>query len=149
MIEIVIFLVFLGVGYGAGTYNERRHLASLREREASSVNLPVLSLKQYDPNREVVEATLVTGSVVVSIDYFKRVASMLRSYVGGRIASCETLVDRARREALLRMKEQAAGYDLVINSRLETSSIGGESSKKKSVVSIEVIAYGTAIRYRT
>lgn len=146
--EILFFLVLLAIGYGAGSYNESRHLKSIRQREEETVGLPVLAVKQYDTTRPIAEATYVCGSVVVSIDYFKRVASMLRSFFGGRIASLETLVDRARREALLRMKAEAAGYDVIVNARLETSSIGGEKGGKKNVVSVEVIAYGTAIRYQ-
>ena len=42
---------------------------------------------------------------------------------GGRVSAYETLVDRARREAILRMKEEAKGADIILNMRLETSSI--------------------------
>ena len=50
------------------------------------------------------------------------------------------LVDRARREAILRMKEQAADADLFVNLKLETSSVS-------QVGSVEVLAYCTAIWY--
>jgi uncharacterized protein YbjQ (UPF0145 family) len=57
------------------------------------------------------------------------------------------LVDRARREAILRMKQQARnlGAGMIINMRLETSTIGRSANKKKRIGSIEAIAYGTAI----
>jgi uncharacterized protein YbjQ (UPF0145 family) len=51
----------------------------------------------------------VSGSVVVSVDYFKRFLAGLRTLVGGRVTSYETLLDRARREAILRCKETRAG----------------------------------------
>ena len=59
----------------------------------------------------------------------------------------ESLLDRGRREAILRMKEQAIawGATQVINVRLETSSIGKQTGGK-GLVSIEVIAYGTGIK---
>ena len=43
---------------------------------------------------------LVAGSVVISEDYFKRIVSSLQSLFGGRLRSYESLVDRARREAV-------------------------------------------------
>ncbi|MEL6500540.1 MAG: heavy metal-binding domain-containing protein, partial [Cyanobacteria bacterium J06623_1] len=74
-------------------------------------------------------------------------ASSLRNLIGGRMIVYESLLDRGRREALLRMKEQAIGWGAtqVVNVRLETSNIGNQTSGK-GLVAIEVIAYGTAIR---
>jgi len=67
--------------------------------------------------------------------------------VGGNVRSYETLVDRGRREAILRMKEATPSPDIIINLRIETSTIG-KSANRGSIGSIEVLAYGTAIRYR-
>ena len=52
----------------------------------------------------------------------------------------ETLLERGRREALLRMRDEAGlhGADLVMNIRLVTSIV------MKGAV--EVIAYGTAVK---
>ena len=63
--------------------------------------------------------------MVVSLDYFKRFAAALRIIFGGRIKAFEPLMDRGRREAILRMKQDAvaAGYDAIINVRLATSRI--------------------------
>ena len=57
----------------------------------------------------------------------------------------KTLIDRARREAVLRMKESCPEADLVINLRLETSSI--TKGRGKQIGSVEVLAYGTAIYF--
>ena len=88
---------------------------------------------------------MVCGNVVISIDFFKKFVSGLRNIVGGRMSSYETLIDRARREALLRMKEAAAaqGANYVFNVKMETSSIS--KGHKDSIGSVEVLAYGTAI----
>src|SRR5690606_29998946 len=85
---------------------------------------------------------LVAGSVVVSLDYFKRFAAALRIILGGRIKSFEPLMERGRREAILRMKEdaQTAGYDAIINVRLETSRIA--NSDGSTTAGMELIAYG-------
>ena len=93
------------------------------------------------------DAVLVTGSVVISIDYFKRLLALIRNIFGGRVSSYESLVERARREALLRMKEQAAqhGCAMVVNVRLETAAIGYRANSKQQIGSVETIAYGTAL----
>jgi len=87
----------------------------------------------------------VTGSVVISIDYFKKAASALRALVGGPVKSYETLLDRAKREAILRLKESCPGADEIVNLRLETMPLAG--SQRNQVTSVEVLAYGTAIYY--
>lgn len=91
---------------------------------------------------------LVSGSVVISVDYFKRFLAWLRNIFGGRVGAYEPLLDRARREALLRMREQTLDADFIICVRLETSSISKRSRKSKSVSCIEALAYGTAIRLK-
>lgn len=145
MDEIVIFLLLLAVGYGAGTAAERKHFASIVRRERALLNLPALTLKGEYPEERVQSARLVAGSVVISVDYFKRFAAALRSFFGGRVAVYESLIDRARREAMLRMKEDSYGADMIVNVRLDTSSIGGEMGGRNAVASVEAIAYGTAI----
>ena len=52
--------------------------------------------------------------------------------------------DRARREAMLRMKEMAGNATVIVNVRIETSTIGRKANKK-GVGCLEAIAYGTAL----
>lgn len=147
MIEIAITLLLLFSGLVIGTVLERRHYSSIQTREAMHVKLAVLTEGKVQFDQPIAEAALVTGSAVIAMDYFKWFAGWVKSLYGGRIGAYETLVDRARREAVLRMKEQASGFDLVINARLETCSIGGATGGRASIPSVEVLAYGTAIRF--
>jgi uncharacterized protein YbjQ (UPF0145 family) len=91
---------------------------------------------------------LVTGSVVVSVDYFKRFLAGLRGLVGGEVKSYGTLLDRARREAVLRMKEEAIrkGYDAIVNVRLETSRLASGRRDGKGTAGVEMLAFGTAVK---
>ena len=98
----------------------------------------------YYPDDKVKSAELVCGSAVISIDYFKRILASLRKIFGGTVKSYESLIDRARREALLRMKEMAAGATVIVNVRIETATIGRKANKK-GVGCLEAIAYGTAL----
>jgi uncharacterized protein YbjQ (UPF0145 family) len=88
---------------------------------------------------------LVAGSAVISDDYFKNVVAGLYSFFGGRVRTYESLVDRARRESVLRMKAEARrhGARMIVNVKFQTFAIGGRS--QNSVKGVEVLAYGTAL----
>jgi len=146
-IDLIVFIVLLALGYGFGQLAERRHYLSILKREADTLAVPAMTLKTLPPQLRDCTVALVSGNVVISVDFFKRFLSSLRNLVGGRVKSYESLLDRARREAILRMKEAAIaqGAKVIANVRIETSSISKNSRGKQSVGSIEVLAYGTAI----
>lgn len=144
MENIIIFLVLLAIGYGFGRVAELRHFKSIRQREQALQSIPAIATKIPDPTLRPRETQLVAGNVVISVDYFKRFIAGLRNLVGGRVTSYETLLDRARREAILRMKDEAnaLGASLIFNVKFETSSI--TKGRKNQVGAVEVYAYGTA-----
>ncbi|NKQ40696.1 MAG: YbjQ family protein [Sulfurovum sp.] len=143
MEQLILFVLLVLLGYFFGKMAERKHLESLREREKEFRGLPTIMLRRpLNPN-DISNYRLVNGSVVISIDYFKKFLASLINLFGGNMTSYESLVDRARREAILRMKEDAADASEVINIRIETSSIS--KSAQQSVGAVEVLAYGTAI----
>lgn len=144
MFDFIIFIALLSLGYFAGQYNEKRHFRSIRKREQELINLVTTSSKRPVGDIHISQPSrLAYGSVVVSIDYFKRISAALRSIFGGRVGAYETLVDRGRREAILRLKESCPGAQQIINLRIETSSI--YKGQHNQVGSIEVLAYGTAV----
>lgn len=144
--NLVILIGLIVLGYLTGTAVEKKHYKSLQERESNTSELPVLNIGKLPQNNDAQASTMVTGSVVISIDYFKRFLAQLINVVGGKVVSYESLVDRARREAILRMKEEAKGYDYIVNLRVETSTIGNSANSKNGVGSVEVLAYGTAVK---
>ncbi|HWP67294.1 MAG TPA: heavy metal-binding domain-containing protein [Candidatus Limnocylindria bacterium] len=149
--DLLAFAVLVSIGYVVGRRIEARHFTELRERERSSLGLPVLTARHVDPSWDVADAALVTGIAVVSIDYLKLVAASLRNFFGGRLATYETLLDRARREAVLRMKDaaRARGATVVLNVRLEIASVSGfDAGGYGAARAAEVIAYGTALTIR-
>ena len=145
MDNLIAFLILMTLGYGVGTIAEKRHYKSIHRREKEFLNLPAVTLKaaHYTPD-QVASARLVYGSAVISIDYFKKILAGLRNIFGGTVKSYESLVDRARREATLRMKEMAGDAAVIVNVRIETAAVGKQANKK-SVGCLEAIAYGTAI----
>jgi len=145
MYDLIVFIVLLALGYGFGRYAESRHYKSIIKREKQLNSIPAIASKIPPFRRQDLNSQLVSGSVVISIDYFKRFLAGLRNIFGGRITSYESLLDRARREAILRMKEQAKNLnaEFVFNIKLETSSI--HKGRGNSIGSVEVLAYGTAM----
>ena len=145
MYDLIILIVLLALGYGFGRHSESKHYASIIEREKHLNKIPVIASRIPPHGNPNYDSQLVTGSVVISIDYFKRFIAGLRNLVGGRVSSYETLVDRARREAILRMKEEAKklNAEMVFNIKLETASI--HKGRRNGIGSVEVLAYGTAL----
>lgn len=146
LLPLAFWLVPVILGYFFGRAAEAKHYRSIIRREKDWLHLPATSLRSVlDTSRAVDRSELVHGSMVVSIDYFKRAVGALRSLVGGAVKSHETLLDRARREAVLRLKEGCPGAHEIINLRLETSSISGNTGG--GIGAVEVLAYGTAIYF--
>ena len=143
-----LFLLLLS--YFIGRHLESNHYKSIREREAATKDMVAINFPRFPFEVEIEGADLVMGSVVVSHDYFKRFLAQLRIIVGGRIKSYEPLLDRARREAVLRMKEQALarGHNTVVNIRLETSRLANSRRGGKGTAGVEMLAYGTALTVR-
>ena len=145
MYDLIFFAVLLLLGYVLGQRAEKSHFRSIIEREKQLRDILVFSERRI-PDEDNLDGTLVCGSVVVSVDFFKRFG--LRTLVGGRVSAYESLLERARREAILRMKEEArrTGAKSVWNTRLETSSI--YKGAQQSIGAVEVLAYGTAVKPR-
>ena len=148
LISLLTPLVLLVVTYFIGSYLERRHFENLRGREEKYRGFPAITFETMPSGWQAAEVDVAQGSVVVSIDYFKRFLATLRGIIGGRVKSYEPLLDRARREALMRMTEDAIerGFDCVINVRIETSRLASSRSDGKGTAGVEMLAYGTAVR---
>lgn len=147
-IKLLTTLLLLIIGFTSGTVLERRHFRKLRRREAETDDVLVLSCGKISDEAEWEAVDLAMGSVVISTDYFKQFLSGIRKFIGGRMRSYESLLERARREAILRMKEAAIekGALAILNVKLETSRIS--SGAAKATVTVEVLAYGTAVKPR-
>lgn len=144
MMKIYFAIVLVVIGYIFGRIAERNHFNSIANREAKFIDLVTTSSKRPLGNLDnIVRCELATGSAVISVDYFKRFVASLRQLFGGNIRAYETLVDRARREAVLRLKEAHSDATQLINLRIETSSI--YKGQGNQVGSVEVLAYATAI----
>jgi uncharacterized protein YbjQ (UPF0145 family) len=151
LFQFGFFLTLLVIGLLFGTIAERRHFRRLAEQEAALRSVLVFNERHLPAGMDVREARLVMGSVVIGEDYFKRISASLKSIFGGRLSMYESLMDRGRREAIVRMKREAQrmGASMVFNVRFETSSLSEDSSGRRAAFSSEFIAYGTALVAKT
>lgn len=142
-LQLGLPLALLLLGLIVGRVLEKRHYASIRRREKKLAGVLVFSTRWPPEVMASQRTTLVSGSVVISSDHFKTFVAGLRNIFGGNVRSYETLMERARREAVLRLKEEAdrRGAKLVIGLRFETSQIAGRATP-----CMEVLAYGTALK---
>ncbi|MFK8079778.1 MAG: YbjQ family protein [Granulosicoccus sp.] len=136
---LVVSLLILG--YLFGSIAEKRHYKRIIAREAQGLDLPVIA-SRYPPEDRRYAQQLVSGSVVVSSDYFKSFLAGLFNIFGGRVTPYESMLDRARRESVLRMKDEArrVGASHVFNIKFDTTRVA-----TGRLAAMEVLAYGTAM----
>lgn len=138
MIKSLIWLVLVTTGWYFGARAERGHLKSLMADEQKYQHIQVSSERFYEP-KGVNESILVVGSVVIAQDKFKQVVAAMLSLFGKNLTVYETLLDRARREVVLRAKRQAndAGCHALYGLRFEMTEVQG---------GVEILAYGVAVK---
>jgi uncharacterized protein YbjQ (UPF0145 family) len=136
--KAALFVILFAVGWGFGRHAERKHLKELeaQEKRLAYIRLDSSRFKTSDDFGQ-----LVSSNVVISHDYFKYVIANIQNFFGGRLTSYESVVERARREAVVRLKLEAEklGAAQIMGLRLSTTELGMQGGM------VEVFAYGTAI----
>jgi uncharacterized protein YbjQ (UPF0145 family) len=92
--------------------------------------------------KEIETLQMVRGSVVFSKNVVRDVFAGLKTLVGGEIAGYTEMLNDARNIAIERMTREATaiGADAIVNVRFATSSVMAGSA--------EIIAYGTAVKFK-
>ena len=147
--DIIFLLILLGITFLTGTFIEKRHFDNIKKREIALIRKPIINFgaKTWDTKRKIKKIELVTGECVISGDYFKNFVTSLKNIFGGRLTTFESILDRGRREAILRMREKARGANFIINARIESVMLNETYNAQESVPQCAIIAYGTAITY--
>jgi uncharacterized protein YbjQ (UPF0145 family) len=147
-LDLGLPLAVLALGFVAGSAIERGHLRALRRRELRVRTVFATTGRRLPPELAAEAAGVVAGSVVISVDAWKRFRAGLRALFGGRVRAYESLLERARREALVRMKEdaRARGFHAVVHVRLATSRIASGERDARGTTGVEVLAVGTGVR---
>lgn len=99
--------------------------------------------------REVKHSQMVMANVVMSPSWVQLFIGFFISIFGGEIRVFTKVVDWARCEAQQRLRESvaAAGFDELINMRLETTMLTRARRGEDKTSGVEILAYGTAIKY--
>jgi uncharacterized protein YbjQ (UPF0145 family) len=138
-VKAIFFVVLFSLGLGFGRYNERKHLQQLDQEEKA---LAYITLDSQRFSEYATVGQMISSNVVISHDYFKYVVSSIQNFFGGRLTAYETVLERARREAVIRLKKQAqqVGANHIAALRLSSTEMGMQGGM------VEVFAYGTAIK---
>ena len=131
-------------------YQPSKKKALLKREQNAALSGDALStLRKPLGNREVREYRVMMANVVMSPSWVQMFIGWFLSIFGGEINVYTKIVDWARREAKQRLREQVAeaGFDEVINMRIETSVLSKTSNKDDKTAGVEILAYGTAIKY--
>ena len=97
----------------------------------------------YITGKELEMLGIVKGSIVQTKNFGKDFMAAMKTLVGGELKEYTDMINQARQIAVKRMVDEAEGLsaDAVVNVRYASSSVMQGAA--------EVIAYGTAVKYKT
>ena len=132
--------------------NLRKRMSDLVLRERASIEHfgkdPLSTLKGSHIVGGIKETGLVYASIVFSPSHWQLMIAWINQIFGGRIDVLHRVISVGRAEAKQRLREQAqaAGWDDVLNVRIDTAEMT-PASKPKGTRAVEVFAYGTGVKF--
>jgi len=152
----ILWAVFYPIMFLYGViFSERnlnRTMSDLVLRERASIDHfgkdPLSTLKGDHIVGGIKETGLVYANVVYSPSHWQLLIAWINQLFGGRIDVLHRVISAGRAEAKQRLREQAqaAGWDDVLNVRIDTAEMT-PASKPKGTRAVEVFAYGTGIKF--
>jgi uncharacterized protein YbjQ (UPF0145 family) len=102
----------------------------------------ILVNTDYIPGKEFEMLGLVKGSTIQSKNIGRDITQAFKTLVGGELKAYNEMMNEARALATKRMVEdaKALGADAIVNVRYASASVMSGAA--------EVLAYGTAVRFR-
>ena len=152
----LIYLAFFVLSFGSlpvfylvGKHLEDTHLSDLEARERALAHMLVTDLRAFPMmDAQPKPPVMVTGEAVLAADAFKSWLLSWRSLFGGEAKSFRKLMDRSRREALMRLLEEAhrQGYNAVCNVRYDSADLTGvvSAQSKNAGKKVAILASATA-----
>lgn len=152
----ILWAVFAPIMFVYGViFSERnlnKRMSDLVLRESASIEHfgkdPLSTLKGGHIVGGAKETGLVYSSIVFSPSHWQLIIAWINQLFGGRIDVIHRVISVGRAEAKQRLREQAqaAGWDEVLNVRIDTAEMT-PASKPKGTKAVEVFAYGTGIKF--
>ena len=102
----------------------------------------ILVNTDYISGKDLEMLGMVKGSTIQTVNAFRDIGAGFKTLVGGELTKYNEMMNNARALATKRMVEEAEalGADAVVNIRYASSAIMQGAA--------EVIAYGTAVRFK-
>jgi uncharacterized protein YbjQ (UPF0145 family) len=102
----------------------------------------ILVNTDYIPGKEFEMLGLVKGSTIQSRNIGRDITQAFKTLVGGELKAYNEMMNEARALSTKRMVEdaKAMGADAIVNIRYASASVMSGAA--------EVLAYGTAVRFR-
>jgi len=147
---VPILLIIIGGIIGGKIMKSMQKKLTEREQEIiQKYGKDTLSNLSMTAKREVSETGIIMASLVVGPNYWQQFVSNIQSIFGGTLNYYDQVIALGRNETMQRLREAAdtAGWDEVVNVRLETSKLTPMVSNSPSRKAMELFAYGTGIRY--
>ena len=140
--------------YGAifSERNMRKLMDNVVIRERDSIEHfgkdPLSTLKGANVIGGVSESGLVYASFVYSPSHWQLLIARINQIFGGRIDVMHRVISVGRAEAKQRLREQAqaAGWQDILNVRIDTAEMTPPTNPK-GTKAVEIFAYGTGIKY--
>ena len=131
-----------------GCFIEKSHYNNIlkREKKLKRQSIVTFGNKNLNSKRRIKKIEFVSGEVVVCSSPLNNFIGGIQNFLGGNVSALESFHYRAKREALLRMQENANGANVILNFRVNCTIIN-RSEEKKGAPRCLAIAYGTAITY--
>ena len=102
----------------------------------------ILVNTDFITDKEIETISIVKGSAILAKHIGKDILSGIKTIVGGELTEYNDMMNEARSMATKRMVDEAEAYgaDGVVNIRYASAEVVSGAA--------EVIAYGTAVRFR-
>ena len=132
--------------------NMRKRMDNIVQREDASIEYfgkdPLSTLRGLDIIGGISESGLVYASFVYSPSHWQLLIARINQLFGGRIDVMHRVISVGRAEAKQRLREQAqaAGWQDVLNVRIDTAEMTPPTNQK-GTKAVEIFAYGTGIRF--
>ena len=133
-ISILSLIITLYLLYKICGFVESEHLEYIRSREDKYKHIEMHCVEPEDYQGRTVACS---QNVVIAVSQFKSMVASIINIFGGSIPAYESLLDRARREAILRLIEKNPKATGFANLRVDTTNLGFGY--------VEAHAYATAL----
>ena len=144
-------LMFLYGALFSGRNLEKRMKQIVDREKASLAHFgkdPLSSLKGSNIVGGVKGSGLVYASAVIGPSHWHLLIAWFNNLFGGNVGILHRVISVARAEATQRLREKAqeAGWEDVLNVRIDTAEMT-PATAQKGTRAVEVFAYGTGVRY--